>query len=174
MADALHDFGPIDEMKPEAIGVPGNRRFRVLFRQGSRTACFWMEKQQLGALADAINDMLAQTDGGHGRTDPPVTGNYPEPFEVESLTGRLALGYNEVSDMFLIFLYDLESEVEADDDEDEEEEEDEEVTDTRLPTIRVEVTRGQLERFYSESAKVIESGRPPKPSRNGHIPYSQN
>jgi len=173
MADALHDFGPIDEFKPEAIGVPGNRRFRVLFRQGRRTACFWMEKQQLGALADALNDLLSQTEGGVGRPDPQPTGAYPEPFEVEVLTGRLALGYNEDSDLFLIYLYDLESETAAREGIDDPDEADE-AAEKAAPTIRVEVTRGQLERFYSEAAKVIESGRPQKPSKNGHIPYNPN
>ena len=36
------------------------------------------------------------------------------------------------------------------------------------PTVRCEVSRAQLERFYAAAAIVIESGRPPKPSKNGH------
>jgi uncharacterized repeat protein (TIGR03847 family) len=170
MADALHDFGPIDEMKPEAIGLPGNRRFRLLFRAGSRVACFWMEKQQLGALADAVNELLSQAEGGEGRQDPTPTGHFPEPFEIEAQAGRLALGYNEASDLFLIFLYDIETELNLLENA-QSEEEAEDATANAVPTIRTEVTRGQLERFYGEAATVINAGRPQKPSRNGHIPY---
>lgn len=166
MAEPMHDFGPIDELKPEAIGVPGNRRFRLLIRQGRRTACFWMEKQQMGALADAVNELLAQVEGGQGIPDAPVLNSYPEPFEVEAQTGRLALGYNEASDLFLLLLFDIESEMRAQ----EEAGTDEEVEAVSMsPTIRCEVTRSQLERFYGEAAVVIQSGRPPKPSKNGHF-----
>lgn len=167
MSEPTHDFGPIDEMKPEAIGIPGNRRFRLVIRQGGRVACFWMEKQQLGALADAVHELLAQVEGGEGMTEGLTTDSYPEPFEVEKQTGRLALGYNEASDLFLLLLYDIESEIEAQ--EDAENAEEAEAAATRIPpTLRCEVSRKQLERFYRQSAEVIESGRPPKPSKNGY------
>jgi uncharacterized repeat protein (TIGR03847 family) len=167
MADPIHDFGPIDEIKPEAIGVPGRRRFRVLFRQGNRVACFWMEKQQLGALADAVNELLNQIEGGTGRKDPPATGVFPEPFELEAQTGRLALGYNESVDLFLLLLYDVESEIEAQEQASSEEEL-ENASTAMTPTLRCEASRSQLEHFYSEAAVVIESGRPQPPSKNGH------
>lgn len=167
MADSTFDFGPIDEMKPEAIGVPGNRRFRLLLRQGQRVACFWMEKQQMGALADAIHELLAQVEGGEGSGEGAVTDNFPEPFEVERQTGRLALGYSEASDLFLLLLYDIESEIEVQ--QQAENPEELETLAARMPaTLRCEVTRKQLERFYRDAAQVIESGRPPKPSKNGY------
>lgn len=169
MAEAVHDFGPLDELKPEAIGVPGQRRFRVLFRRGNRTACFWMEKEQLGALADAVNELLTQISGGIGKGNynPAATGKFPEPFEVEAQTGRLALGYNEASDLFLLLLYDIDSEIEAQE-QSETEEELENASLSMTPTIRCEASRSQLERFYNDSAAVIQAGRPQPPSKNGH------
>ncbi len=169
MAEPLHEFGPLDELKPEAIGVPGNRRFRILFRQGRRTACFWMEKQQLGALGDAISELLAQLEGGNGVPDPPIQDSYPEPFEVEAQTGRLALGYNENTDLFLMLLFDIETEMAAQENATSPEEIETNAA-TMNPTLRCEVSRSQLERFYNETAQVIQSGRPPKPSKNGHMP----
>ncbi|MEI7553907.1 DUF3090 family protein [Candidatus Chlorohelix sp.] len=169
MADALHDFGAIDELKPEAIGIPGNRRFRVLFREGKRAACCWMEKEQLGALADAIKELLEQYEGGKNYKDPLATGIYPEPFQVEAQTGRLALGYNDESELFIIYLYDLESEQQAIDKATTQEEA-EELANNILPIIRVEASRSQLEKFYREAAQVISSGRV-QHSKNGHIPY---
>lgn len=161
MAQPIRDFGPVDELKPEAVGFPGNRRFRVLFRKDRRVVCFWMEKEQLGLLGDAISELLTQVEGGVGRVDPPATGQFPEPFEFEALTGRMALGYNEASDLFLIFVYDLETEVEA--------QEQGQNPDQAKPTFRCEITRSQLERFYQDTADVINSGRPPKPGKNGHL-----
>lgn len=161
MAEPTHDFGPIDELKPEAVGVPGNRRFRVLFRRGNRTVCFWMEKEQLGLLGDAISELLTQVSGGVGRTEPPFTDAFAEPFEIEALTGRMALGYSEATDLFLILVYDLESEVAA--------QEQSQNPDELVPTFRCELTRGQLEQFYRDTASVINSGRPPKPGKNGHL-----
>lgn len=168
MAEPLHDFGPIDELKPEAIGVPGNRRFRLLLRQGRRTACFWMEKTQLGALADAVSELLAQVEGGQSPVEPQATGSFPEPYEIEVQTGRLALGYNEASGLFLVLLYDIDAETEAQENASEDEEA--EVTAANMrPTLRCEATRNQLEKFYSDAAQVIQAGRPPKPSKNGHF-----
>lgn len=166
MADALYDFGPIDEMKPEAIGVPGNRRFRILFRKGRQVACFWLEKQQMGALADTVNELLAQVEGGYGSGEPQPTGNFPEPFTFEYQTGRMALDFNPVSDYFSILLFDVEAELALQEQFAGREEEIDEA-DLR-PTLRVEVTRNQLEKFYNDAATVIESGRPQPPSRNGY------
>ncbi len=168
MAEPVYDFGPLDELKPEAIGVPGNRRFRLLLRQGRRTACFWMEKQQMGALADAISELLSQLEGGQGLPEPTALDSYPEPFEVEAQTGRLALGYNELTDLFLLLLFDLETEIRVQENATSPEEIETSAA-NMSPTLRCEVTRSQLERFYGEAAQVIQSGRPPKPSKNGHF-----
>ena len=168
MADPIHDFGPLDELKPEAIGVPGSRRFRILLRQARRTACFWMEKEQLGALGDAVSELLAQVEGGQGIPDAPTLDSYPEPFEVDAQTGRLALGYNEASDLFLLLFFDLETEAAAQENAEGQEEAESSAANI-TPTLRCEATRSQLEHFYTEAAAVIQSGRPPKPSKNGHF-----
>ncbi len=160
MAEPLNDFGPVDELKPEAIGLPGNRRFRVLFRRGSRTVCFWMEKEQLGLLGDAISELLTQIPGGASSPRAFMPGEFSEPFVLQAQTGRMALGYSETSDTFLILVYDLETETAV--------QEQGLDPDNLLPTFRCEVTRNQLENFYRDTASVIQSGRPPKPGKNGH------
>src|SRR5262249_21578304 len=118
-------------------------------------------------LADAVNELLTQIEGGIGQREPTPTGAFPEPFEVEAQTGRLALGYNEAADLFLLLLYDIDSEIQAQE-QAENEEELENASVNMTPTIRCEATRNQLERFYNDSATVIQSGRPQPPSRNGH------
>jgi uncharacterized repeat protein (TIGR03847 family) len=154
MADALYDFGPIDEIKPEAIGVPGNRRFRILFRKGRQVACFWLEKQQMGLLADTINELLAQVEGGFGQgIDPQPTGNFPEPFTFQYQTGRMALDYNPDTDYFSMLMFDVEAELALQEEFQGREEEIEEA-DLR-PTFRGDVTRSQLEKFYNDAASVI-------------------
>jgi len=58
MADgAQHDLGPLDALEAEALGLPGQRRFRLLVRSESRSASIWMEKQQLDAIGRLFDVM---------------------------------------------------------------------------------------------------------------------
>jgi hypothetical protein len=171
MAEALYDFGPLDELKPEAIGLPGSRRFRVVFREGQRTACFWMEKEQLGGLADTIHEMLAQDERGLGKTGQDLTGSYPEPFTVEAQSGRIALGYNDLADLFILYFFDAEQE-RALIEKATSEEEAERLVQNLTASLRIEASRQQLERFYRDCAEIINSGRV-RHSRNGHIPHQE-
>jgi uncharacterized repeat protein (TIGR03847 family) len=53
------DFGVLMHLAPEAIGQPGQRRFRLLaMSEQGETASLWLEKEQLSALGDAIQNVL--------------------------------------------------------------------------------------------------------------------
>ena len=143
MAEPQHDFGVLDEIQPEAIGVPGQRRFRMLLRRGNRTASLWMEKEQLAALAQAVDELLGQMpEAGLGRSESLATNYFPQPYEVETQVGRLSLGYDESAQLFVLLVYSLEAE-----------ENDDEIVRSRL-------TRGQFERFSQEAMSVVMAGRP--------------
>ena len=47
-------------LRVEAIGEPGQRRFRFMAVVGGDTFIIWMEKQQLQALGLALEQMLEQ------------------------------------------------------------------------------------------------------------------
>lgn len=149
MAEPRHDFGVLDELQPEAIGVPGQRRFRMLLRRGNRTACLWMEKEQMAALAQAIDELLAQmADAGLGRSESLPTNYFPQPYEVETQVGRLSLGYDESARLFVLLVYAID----AGEDDDE--------------VVRSRVSRGQFERFSQEAISVVMAGRPRCPRCN--------
>lgn len=58
MADP-EPFGPVLFVGAEAIGVPGQRRFRLkAMTEDGRSALLWLEKEQLIALGDAIETVL--------------------------------------------------------------------------------------------------------------------
>ena len=58
MAYSRHDFGLINTIKAEAIGVPGQRTFRLLIEGYGCSACLWLEKNQLLQLSIIIFQML--------------------------------------------------------------------------------------------------------------------
>jgi hypothetical protein len=55
------EFGPLAHISAEAIGQPGQRRFRLraLSEEGD-SASLWLEKEQLVALGEAIENVLKQ------------------------------------------------------------------------------------------------------------------
>lgn len=58
MADT-RDFGPLIHLSAEAIGQPGQRRFRLrALNDRGEAASLWLEKEQLAALGDAIESVL--------------------------------------------------------------------------------------------------------------------
>ena len=58
MADP-EPFGPVLFVGAEAVGVPGQRRFRLkAMAEDGRSAMLWLEKEQLVALGDAIETVL--------------------------------------------------------------------------------------------------------------------
>lgn len=53
------DFGPLDHISAEAIGQPGQRRFRLrAINSDGETASLWLEKEQLAALGEALGTAL--------------------------------------------------------------------------------------------------------------------
>ena len=60
MAFQRYEFNEVERAEAEAIGVPGQRRFRMIFGNGLDTVVLWLEKQQLQALGLAFEQMIAQ------------------------------------------------------------------------------------------------------------------
>ncbi|HYH12815.1 MAG TPA: DUF3090 family protein, partial [Thermomicrobiales bacterium] len=65
MADELFESGmpsdaDVQRVRVEALGEPGQRRFRLMVVINDETHIVWMEKQQLQALGMAIEQLLEQ------------------------------------------------------------------------------------------------------------------
>ncbi len=83
----------------EAIGEPGQRRFRMIFSNQLDAVVLWLEKQQLQALGLAFEQMIAQLRGAGvpqarvQNIEPSSVGPVP-PGTSEFQVGRLAVGYD--------------------------------------------------------------------------------
>lgn len=112
------DLGLANVLGAEAIGQPGQRRFRVFALAGRRSALLWMEKEQLNDLSIALDRVLAQiTEGGVLRTvaqagpRPEPTGlpaNFPGKPSFEFQVGQIRIGYDEGRDLLALIAAPIE------------------------------------------------------------------
>jgi uncharacterized repeat protein (TIGR03847 family) len=98
-----HDFGQVSSLDAEAIGPPGQRRFRLTVIHDDDAASLWLEKEQLAALGTAIEQQLVRTDRQRRRVEPPSDeGALPFPLNpgLDMRVGQIALGYDESRSLF--------------------------------------------------------------------------
>lgn len=155
-------------LRVEALGEPGDRRFRLLALIDGETIIVWLEKQQVQALGIAIDQMLEQLP-----EQAPNLGSSGLPLEFDEGTrrqfrvGRMELGYDERNDRFVIIAHDI-------------------MDDSGDARFRCRITRNQARELSVDSATVAAAGRPrctmcgaPMgpglhvcPQQNGHLPRS--
>jgi hypothetical protein len=87
------DLGPVLGLQAESVGVPGQRTFRIHAHSAQGAARLWLEKEQLQALAVAIEEFLSELPAAR-RTLPGSSASLPFPPQatLEFTIGRLALG----------------------------------------------------------------------------------
>ena len=169
-------------VRVEAIGQPGQRRFRMLVVVGGETHVAWMEKQQLQALGLALEQMLSQLPD----TGPLIEGGMvPVEFDPETRrqfrVGRMELGYEERSDRVVIIAHDMD---ESEDDDEVGTEIGGDDDDNEQPALTCSLTREQAREVSADAAAVVAAGRPrcsmcgapmgpgphACPQQNGHFP----
>ena len=170
----------VDRVRVEALGQPGQRRFRMLVVSRGRTTIVWMEKQQLQALGLALEQMLGQLPETGPKSSDPVAVEFDLDTRRQFRVGRMELGYDETSDRIVIVAHDINQEDEDDADDDDEGPE-EEVP----PAFVCAVTREQAHEISADAAAVVAAGRPrcsmcgapmgpgphACPQQNGHFPH---
>lgn len=109
---ATYDFGPVDALDAEAIGVPGKRTFRIRAWKDESTACLWLEKQQLLALSLALRQVMAQT-GQNPEPRRQPTRPFPDQPSADLKVGRMALGRDENSDRLILWAHEIGSSEDA-------------------------------------------------------------
>lgn len=138
-------YGPdIEGAIAEAIGEPGQRRFRIIATAGGQTTIMWMEKQQLDALARAIDQILLKIGEEFQQSE---TTNAPAlDFDLKTRqqfrVGKLEIGFDQERDRLLIIGYDIESADEAG------------------PSLAAYLTRDLARQLSAEAAAVVAAGRP--------------
>ena len=90
MTESHNQFGHITSFKADAIGQPGERRFRLLAEAADgRTAVLWLEKEQLFNLAVALKRLMAIAERD-------VEGLGAETVGMEEMPGPFSLMMREI------------------------------------------------------------------------------
>lgn len=159
MEDVRYDFETVTRLEAESIGRPGQRTFRLIVgSERGDTAVLWIEKEQLQALGEAIDRLLAQVGSRQMRrldiTPPP-----PKPVApvmdapiAEFKIGQLGLGYEVEQRLFLLQAHDIEGDPEG------------------PPTLRCFIKQAQFRRLSEQIAGIVVSGRPRCPMCGNPLP----
>ena len=141
------DLGAATALEAEAIGAPGQRRFRLRVIAGDATASIWCEKEQVNSLATAVQQVLARYRRDEERRRPaaPELSDFPLNATHEFQAGRLALGYDEDAHTLTLFATDIEAD------------------DLERPTLRVDFSREIGRRFTVQAEQAVAGGRPTCP-----------
>ena len=155
-------------LRVEALGLPGQRRFRLMALVEQITYVVWMEKQQLQALGLALEQILEQLpDDGPDLESTGLPIEFDPDTENQFRVGRMELGYDERRDRLVIIAHD-------------------QAGDEGRPSFSCRLTRGQAREISADAAAVVSAGRPrcsmcgapmgpgPHvcPEQNGHLPLS--
>lgn len=161
--------GDAEFVEPQALGEPGERRFRIVVVINGITWILWMEKQQVQALGMAIEQILefmpALT------TLPDWTMHEPEIDEQTDLqfrVGRLEMGFDATDGQVVIAAHDIQqSDMDA------------------APDMRFRMSLQMARAFGEVATELMTRGRPicpmcgmPRenghvcPEQNGHLPYN--
>jgi uncharacterized repeat protein (TIGR03847 family) len=142
MDTPANDFGRAQSIDAEAVGQPGQRRFRLLINGSGRNASVWMEKQQLAGIGEWFEEVVQRLDREQPGTEPDEEANpIAVIFDLEFTVGQIGLGYLEDERLFALQCFDLSG-------------------GTERPTFRCLVSRGQARVLSAKIASVVAAGRP--------------
>jgi uncharacterized repeat protein (TIGR03847 family) len=180
MPGERYDFGDADLFDVEAIGQPGSRRFRLFaLGRGELSASLWLEREQMEALATAIDRLLAQVSGrvvlrpeaqAQPMPAPHAPADFPRHPDVEFQVGQLQLGYDEAEDRMVLRAVPLEV-IERDGEL--------EVVENAEPKFSVWLSHAEATRLSVHISAVLSGGRPRCPlcgraMGDGHVCEKQN
>ena len=148
MTESHNQFGRITSFKADAIGQPGERRFRLLVEAADgRTAVLWLEKEQLFNLAVTLKRLVAVTEGdvedlGAERVS---MEEIPEPImpDLDLQVSRFEVRYDEPQKQVAITAYSVESPEDAD-----------------LPDVSLVSDLAKVSAFADQALQVCAAGRP--------------
>ncbi len=167
MANLVYEMDPVDRITADAIGVPGHRTFFIQAERGIDRIELLCEKQQVQALADAIDELIANLEEEFGLarqadlTVDEAKMRLKEPVDPLFRVGAMGLGYDANRDRVLLVAQELIGEDEQRD-----------PRETRFFASRV-----QMQALSAYARIVIQRGRSPEQvalqaeayaRRNGH------
>lgn len=172
MAEFTYDFDSVQHITTGAVGDPGQRVFYVQARQGYQLLSLIAEKEQIRALANAVERLLDEL----GERDPRIATSddllikdmsLQAPLEPECRIVQMGLGYDAERDMVVIVIQGMAETMEGD-----------------IVLARISASRPQMRALSVQAMRIVTAGRPicgncgrpidPDghfcPERNGHGP----
>lgn len=165
MSRQIHTFAAPDRFVVGTVGMPGERTFFLQARQGSAITSVALEKAQVTALSERIDQLLDEVTGSRvAPEEVPTTApasladNLPldAPIIEEFRVGAMALGWDDASHKVVIEAHAVA-------------EEDDEIPDIAddaadgPDTLRVWISPAYARAFAERARFVVAAGRPPCP-----------
>ncbi|MER0244016.1 DUF3090 domain-containing protein [Streptomyces sp. 796.1] len=183
-------YDPPDRFVAGTVGLPGRRTFFLQASAAGRTTSVALEKAQVEALAERIDELLDEVVRRTGGNAPvpavapaEMTDTAPldAPVEEEFRVGTMALAWDGEEQRMVVEAQAL-VELEADTDEDLAEAEERLLQDdvNGPPMLRVRLTGTMARAFAKRALEVVNAGRPPCPlcslplDPEGHVCPRQN
>jgi len=164
----VHLFDPPERFVVGTVGEPGQRTFFLQARAGTRVTSVALEKEQVVALAERVDEMLdeiVRTSAG----DSPVPAVSPvemddsdpleQPIEEEFRVGTMTLAWDNSAEQVVLEIFSTESTVE----EDEQSEAEEDPEDEATEVLEVHLSAASARAFAKRAGSVVAAGRPSCP-----------
>ena len=152
MAREIIELRPVSHITADAMGQPGQRSFYLQGRQSGRVVTVLVEKEQVQALAQGIQQLLEQIDTERGKVTEESVSAYDlvlqEPLEPVFRAGQMGLGYDETED--LVVLVAQEVVMEGQDE-------------NESAMVRFWGSRAQMRALSRHALEVVAQGRKPCP-----------
>ena len=163
----VHSFDPPERFVAGTVGAPGERTFFLQARDGARMVSVALEKQQVVALAERLDQLLDELMKAETREVVPAVAPrsmddaepLEQPIEEEFRAGTMTLSWDPEDERVVIEVFPFtEAAVVAPDqvDEDFEEPEPEEL-------LLVRLSAAAARSFVKRAEQVVDSGRPSCP-----------
>lgn len=163
----IHAFDPPERFVTGTVGEPGARTFFLQARTGARVTSVSLEKQQVAALAERVDELLDEVMATRTTSVVPAvaplgmddSAPLEQPIEEEFRAGTMHLSWDPADERVVIEVFPITEAaiVQPGEDEDDiEEPEPEEV-------LLVRITASAARSFVQRAEQVIEAGRPTCP-----------
>ena len=171
MPPVVHHFDQPDRFVAGTVGQPGSRTFFLQARADRRLVSIALEKQQVAALAERVDELLDELMGSASSVIPAVApvglaDNEPldQPIEEEFRAGTMTLSWDPADERVVIEVFPL-VEIEVPDPALDDLAEDAALFEEPDPEemLVVRLAAGPARAFVQRALQVVEAGRPTCP-----------
>jgi len=150
MPGEVFEFNPVTHITVGAVGQPGQRTFFLQASQGYETVSLKLEKEQVYALARAVEEVLKELEQREVRPvaddEEPATAELAlrQPLEPLFVVGQMGLVFDQRSDRIVLVIQELTAQDAAEE----------------AASARFWVSLGQMRALSRLAKEVISGGRP--------------